>query len=259
MDYVDRLRDRLDRKSGMAEFQRGNVTGEGTATENKLAAGAMDVKRKYMKRGFQSDVIRVLKKAAWYLANSENVVFPVPITESEIKGERAGKHEEMEDYLFAGGPQEGEDDFNFEELELEIEPYSMEAVDEGQISRQRSQFFALIMQAVPAIPQTPYVNWPDLFDDLGQSINIPDARKYINWDMVKQMLGVEFGPGQPRQMPGLDGVPPVMARTLATLAQGQAGGRGYTQKGGQEQAGGLRSGQPADMGGVVQALEAMQV
>lgn len=205
MDYVDRLRQRLDRRSGMSEFARGNVTGDATATENQLAAKAMDVKRKFMQRAFRIGVMRVVETAGWMMFNSKNVVFDVPMAASDFMDQGAGTQGkpsgEMVDAVFLGGPQAGQEDANFFDLELQIVPFTMELVDDAVIKQQTQQAFALILQAAPLIPQMPYVNWPDLFDDLFEAMGQKDGRKYINWEMLEQMLKAQYAAGQPAQDP----------------------------------------------------------
>lgn len=227
MDYVDRLRQRLDRKSGITEFQRGNVTGDATAAENNLAAHAADIRRKFMQRNFRQDVVLTLETAAWFMCNSDNVVFPLALPSSVLDGEDGDQDDvgEMEDALFLGGIQPGQEDFNWHDLEITIEPYSMEMVDQEALQKRIQTAFALVLQAAPIMPQINYVNWKSLLDDLFEAINIKDGRKYINFERLEQMIKMRFEAGQPMGIPGLDGAAPAPSRQLAKRGNGPAGGQ----------------------------------
>lgn len=225
MNYIETLRARLDRKSGTPEFQRGNVTGDATAAENNLAAVATDSRRKFMKSQFGKSAIVPLKTAAWYMAKSNNVAFNVPVPASllaegeEAEGMIGGNTDEMVDGVFLGGPQDGED-FDFNDLEVEIKPYSMELVDEAQIRRDMQNTFALVIQTAPMIPQMPWVNWKSLFDDMFEAINAKDGRKYFDWDMLAQMMQQMAQPGAPLEIAGVDGQPGVNPLSLLVPKQG---------------------------------------
>lgn len=226
LDYIERLRDRLDRKSGTAEFTRGNVTGAATARENSLAAAAIDVRRKFMQRQFRLCVREVLMKVLYILVSSKNVVFHVPVPKGYFDEDQgpmqAGNQTETEDGLFLGGQQEGED-FTFFDLELTIEPMSMELQDEALIREQIQQAFALIIQAAPLMLQFPFINWPAMMDDLFESLNQKDGRKYINFEMLQQMLQQQFAAGQVQQVPGLEGQKVPTPQQLAPGGRGQFG------------------------------------
>lgn len=223
LDYSDRLRARLDRKSGLADFSRGNVTGDATATENRLAAQATDVRRKFMQRNFRLCVVETLTKVLWLMTESKNIVFNVPVPKGFHEGldDQSAGNGEMEDGLFLGGrhEQDGED-FSFFDLELVIEPMSMELQDEALYREQLQQAFALVIQAAPLMMQFPFVNWPAMLDDLFEASNIKDGRKYINFAMVEQMLQMQFQAGQEQQVQGIDGA------QAAPPGQLKAGGKG---------------------------------
>ncbi len=210
MAYADRLRARIDRKTGMPEFIRGNVAGA-TATENTLAQGASDKRSKFMQLRFRRKVKKLLETALWYMTESENVVFPVPITEDQpdnpefAEFSAGGKNEK--DGLFIGGHQPGQD-FNFFDLELEIEPMSMEYVDQSVLQRRADEVFAWLTQSSQLMVQTPWLNWPLLAEKYFESRNIPDGRRFINWAMVQRMIGLQqFEGSEPSAAPGTEGTP----------------------------------------------------
>ena len=113
------------------------------------------------------------------------------------------------DAVFIGGRTAGQEDFIFDDLELNIEPYSMELTDQAVLQRRIKDAFAMLMQSAPAMAQMPFLNWPAILDDYFQSINIADGRKYVNWTALEQAIQTQFQPGPAEQVPGLDGAPKV--------------------------------------------------
>ncbi len=248
LDYVMGLREQVDRQSGLTDIQRGVVTGDATATESKLAAAASSGRVQSMKDKIRDSVIQILENAAYLMFESKNVVFPVSQEKSEkmvfngigTETPFSMEDEDDEDLLFFGGKQDGQDDFSFWDLELEIEPYSMEQVNEAVLQKRMETAFMLVTKAAPMMIQYPFINWPDLFDDYFQQLNISDGRKYVNFEMLMQMLGIKYGPGALSQIPGIDGAPPVDLESLigggggsvdagvptAGVPQGQAMGDG---------------------------------
>lgn len=82
-NYIGFLKDRLDRVTGLSEAARGNVTGQGTATEVADAAAARDARLAYVAKMFNEATVGVLKKAAWFFHNSEFVQMKLGDSASE--------------------------------------------------------------------------------------------------------------------------------------------------------------------------------
>jgi len=217
LDYVAGLREQVDRQSGLTDIQRGVVTGDATATESKLAAAASSGRVQSMKDKIRDSVIQILENVAYLMFESKNIVFPISQEKSEkmvfngigAESPFSMEGEDEEDLLFFGGKQEGQEDFSFWDLELEIEPYSMEQVNEAVLQKRMETAFMLVTKAAPMMMQYPFINWPELFDDYFQQLNISDGRKYVNFEMLMQMLGIKYGPGALSDIPGIDGSPPV--------------------------------------------------
>lgn len=261
LDYVDRLRERLDRKSGITEFMRGNVTGDATARENQLAANAVDVRRKFMRRMFHTDAAKALEVVLWFMLESNNVVFNVPVPKSLFA--QAGEHTddggEMEDGVFMGGRHEGVEAASLEDLELSIEPYSMELVDEDSIKQTMQAAFALVMQVAPLLVQMPWVNWQTLLDDLFEAHGVRDCRKYFNWALIEKLAQMAQELGAVQQIPGLEGVPMPDVAALFGGGMSKGTGAGKGRPGNLRLAGGAQAGAvPAlpGMGGMVSGLKA---
>lgn len=211
LNYVQILSAELQRTSGLTDMMRGQISGA-TATEVNEASAGQDTRVRYMQDRFRESVADVLNAAAWFMFESHSIVFPVPQAQaarSVFEWQKEEDDTDQEDGIFLGGVQPGQEDFTFSDLELEIQPYSMEMVDQVILQRRMQTAFQVLMSAAPMIIQTPYLNWPAILDDYFEALNIPDGRKYIDWRKLEEMMQAQFTPGQPQQIPGLDGTPPV--------------------------------------------------
>lgn len=102
----------------------------------------------------------------------------------------------------------------FEDFELEIEPYSMERVDEALLQRRSMQVFTTVTQILPLIQNFPQVKWEDLIDMIGDPMNMPNlSDRVIGRAWLNQLRAASEGqgmamaggmiPGQPQpQQPG---------------------------------------------------------
>lgn len=237
LSYIDRLRERLDRKSGATEFMRGNLSSDTTATEAQLAATFSDARRKFMSKQFRRHARTMFLTVLETLVEINEVGFPVAVPERDPNGELAnaglfdwsslidiagmgGDSESMADGFFEGGRQPGED-FSFYDLELEIEAMSMEFVEEGVRRQNQDRFFTWLLSVSVQMMQNPTLRWGDIVDAYGEALNIPDARRYINWPFVAAVLQQQDLAmyQQPRAAPGTEGRP-------AAAVMPQAGGSG---------------------------------
>tara|TARA_R100000458_G_scaffold52515_1_gene54074 strand:+ start:1155 stop:2999 length:1845 start_codon:yes stop_codon:yes gene_type:complete len=183
MSYIEAARDRLDRNSGIQEAQRGNVEGHGTATEVQIAEQAATIRLAFQKQQFQDAVERALRTVAWYLYYDDRIVFPL--------GQDAANELGMTDPWLVGGSHEEDSGATFDDLELEIEPYSMERTTEGQQQRRAMEVLELITNISPMIPQAPYINWAELFTMLGDAMNVPKLEQLIDVDFAMELGGMQ--------------------------------------------------------------------
>ena len=196
LSYLQVARDRLDRNSGITDAQRGNIEGRGTATEVTVAAEASTIRMAFMKRAFSDAVQHVLKTVAWFMYHDDRVVMPL--------GAEAGQEMGVEEPWLVGGDHDPEGNSSFDDLELEIDPYSMERTTEGSHQRRTMEMYNLLLQSAPMIPQMPFLNWKEIFSRLGDALNQPDLAALVDVDMamsMAQMEGVEpqaERQGQPR-------------------------------------------------------------
>ena len=189
LSYIELAKERLDRNSGIHDAQRGSVTGRGTATEVSVAAESSQLRVAFLKQQFSDAITSVLKTVSWYMYHDDRVVFPLGGEAEEAMG--------VKDPWLVGGDYDPESGASFDDLELEIEPYSMERTSEGVLQKKTMELMGLITQFAPAMPQMPWVNWGELIKRLGEGLNIPDADKLIDVEMAYAMAGAE-APEQPQ-------------------------------------------------------------
>lgn len=166
--YIELLKQHLDEIGGLTQTVRGNITGS-TAAEAELASSSADTRTRYNKSRFREGVKQVLKAVGHFFIFNDQVTFTVMATDP-MTGERAPAQ-------FVGGMQEGQDPGAYQRLNLDIEPYSMEMVDQGILQRRIAGMSEFLGQFGPIMPQTPWVKWGNLVDDLGQANNMKDAGK----------------------------------------------------------------------------------
>jgi len=74
-EYYQFLRERIQRRSGMSDAARGEVTGDGSATEYADAAAQRDSRVELIRRVFTEHTRRVIWRAGWGLYHSEMARF----------------------------------------------------------------------------------------------------------------------------------------------------------------------------------------
>lgn len=228
MDYTMSLRDRLDRNSGITDAQRGNIDPQATATQSNIAAQASTIRLDYLKKRMAVHTHNVLETVAWYMFHSHNVVIPL--------GPDAGKELGMQQPVFHGGVQEeyGEQpDQDLSDMELVIEPYSMERVDEHLLRQNVTDAIAIVTEIAQQMPQMPWLNWELLLEQLARVNNFRWIEQVINADMFKQFMqqqGQQQQQVQGAQMQMMQEqhqakIAEMMARAQELLAKARAAGQ----------------------------------
>lgn len=185
------LMDRLQRISAMDEAQQGNVTGMGTATEHSIANEAAATRLGYLRQQFSSGMSGVLMKAAWWLYHDSQVIFPL--------GEEAADDFEMMDPWFHGGMDD--EDASFDDLELEIEAYSMQRTDQESLAARTQAGLTWIIETAMMRPQTPWVDWEKIDDLAAQVYDLPDLAGLV--DNEAALMAGQFQDGGQEQQPRL--------------------------------------------------------
>jgi hypothetical protein len=229
MDYIQFLRDRLDRISGITDAVSGNITGA-TAEEIHTAQANRNVRIRKAQSRFRSCVVDALRVVLFHLWHNPRVVFPVQITDEKTGQAFVGE--------FRGGPGPDGDPLSYEALRVEIEPYSMEAVDQAVLQMRMEKAVVQVMGSAQNMVMQPWIRWRQLVDDQFEVLNIKGGGgRYINWDMltmaqqmsnpmlfglVPPMLGAPVGGGGGMGgPPGGGGGGPVEAPTDAVMSRNQ--------------------------------------
>lgn len=211
MVYRNFARDLLDRTTGMSDAARGNVTGDATASENIIADNANGARTSVVKRQFQSGMREVVEKFGWFCDHDERT----EITHSNGDVYLGGNGEALAKKLRKRFPGvEISDNWgqtqrvSFESRDIRIEPGSMERVDQGQMQRNATQAYQLIVGAVPVMAQFPdAVDWKGLFSDVGKAFNNPHMAQRVNAKAANANAVdmVQLGAGDAQAQPGQGG------------------------------------------------------
>ena len=242
-EYMAFLDNDWETLTGLSQVRQGNVDADATATAVVEASSAADRRVKYIQSRFRACTRELLTRVAWLMWNSDMVEFPVPI-DDPMTGETVQGY-------FRGGVQEG-DDASFDDLELDIEPYTMEHVDQNALRARMTEVFNLVTAVVDRILANPLasaaIGWEDLINDTMETLNIKKGgRRYIKWPMVRVLVqmqvgaimgGMGLGLGQPMGGAGGVGVGP--------------GNQSTAMGGGARMGGGSSSGMSRPGGGVAQ-------
>ena len=180
--WIATCRERADRALGMDEALRGAVSGAGTATEHTIASEAANTRIAYIKQAFTDSVTALLEKVAFYMYHDDRIVFPLG---DEVARE-LGLPPDAAPY-FEGGGHDPNGGYGFEDLELEIEPYSMERSSEGMVQKRAMEMHSLILNTLPAMQQFPDYPWLDHFQKIGNAMNSPDLPELVRPELLQRL------------------------------------------------------------------------
>ena len=176
VQYQNLLTDKLDRQSGINDAQRGNLSGNATATEVAVAESGATVRLAHIQRQFAEAVKDSLHTVMWYFFNDNTIVLPL------------GRDAMMElgevDPVFTGGDVDGD----YDDLMLTIDPFSMERTSEVVLQRRAIEVVTLIGQIAPLFAQAPWVDWPSVMGMLGQTMNIPSLGSIIDLEKAGEAM-----------------------------------------------------------------------
>ena len=184
VEQMKQALDRMDRNSGISDPARGNVGSRSTATEIAVADEASKGSMSFVQQEFTDATVQMLKTRAWFLYHDDRVNFPL--------GEDAAMDFEMGEPWFQGGGAGRETEFAFDDLELEIEPFSMERMNEALARAGYREQMELALQAAPLIPVTPFYDWQKLFEKGGEINNDPYFSEFFLPEIAR-MVGMNGG------------------------------------------------------------------
>lgn len=175
LEYINFASSKLEELSGVSDFMRGDVTGKGTATEVAEAAQWADLRVKTIQNQFKWHVSRTLKRFCDLMEESDQIAFPCTL-DDPATGQKmpATFYGGQMDQVFWPSPWK-------RSSQVEIEPYSMEYVNQVVLRAQLTEAFDRILAYTQAAMSMPALRVMNMVNDLFQSMNIPEAAaKYID-------------------------------------------------------------------------------
>jgi len=157
---------------------------------------------------------------AWYCFHDDQIIF--------MLGEDA-EQEFGQDPLFHGGNPAAGSGLSFDDLETEIEPYSMERTTEGLQQKRAAELFNMVAQVAQLAPMTPWVNWKQMLDVLGDAFNMPDLGDIFDVDAAIEQQPTQQEASKPKttRQSGVAGA----MRSLQQQGIGGGGRRGQPASG----------------------------
>lgn len=202
-EYIDRLRDRRDRSTGLSESDRGGSTSTKTATEVADRAEQRNSRISLLQRTFADCTEKVLQAAAWYMWNTETMVFPLgedaalkinprpqslpPVEDAEkiaydhgmdvahVKKQLQWNPEEN----FAGGETLHGGIIPFEEMLIKINPRSMQRTNRPLEQAANESMASWMMAAMQGVPGAPDIDWVGMANQYGDSLGQKDFGRFI--------------------------------------------------------------------------------
>jgi hypothetical protein len=184
---VETAKERLDRALGMSDAMRGNIAGSASATEVAVAESASTMRIAHLKRAFQDAMDLMLRNVAWYMFHDNRIVLPVGGEDTAAMG--------LSDPVFQGGLKVGA----WEDMQIDVDAYSMERTSEMLASRRAVETFQVVTQAAQAMPMMPWVKWKDLLGFLGDAQNVPQMAEFVDEGQLRQMRQAMQAPQNPAQ------------------------------------------------------------
>ena len=225
---VQMERERLDRNSGIFEAQRGSVTGAATASENVIANEASSARFALLQQQADAGVLDLCNVLAWYLYHDERVIFPLGDETAEAIEEEVGEAPGPESALwFKGGTFNEPSDYTYEDLELDMEPYSLGRTSEVVQAQRMGQLVNVATVIAPALVQNPHLDAELLMSSLADSTNNDDLRKLIDYRALAEMrtlfLQSQVEPAQGEA----EGTKPKLSSDIGPKVQPKPSGRQF--------------------------------
>ena len=180
-NWIATCRNRADRVLGMDEALRGAASGQGTATEHSIASEAANTRIAFIKQSFTDATIELLRRVAFYMYHDDNIVFPLGMDALKELGLPPDA-----EVMFQGGGH-GDSDYTFDDLELEIEPYSMERASEGLAQKRALEMHSMLLNSLQLMQVFPDYPWKDHFAKIGNAMNAPDMVELVNDKLLARL------------------------------------------------------------------------
>lgn len=233
--YLQLARERYDRTRGSSETNRGQAPRDTTATASALAQQAADIGTDYQKLRFTQFVRRDLEGVLVYFWKEKDIrvslgpdaaqELGIPtlaeLVEQGVPLDQIMALDEQDMVMTPGSRlyyAGGEDEVEWGDLALEIEPMSMEHSSEGLSQRRALEMFQIVMQVAQAAPAMPHVRWEEVLDKLGDAMNVPELGTLLDLRSLPPMP-----PAQPQGGFPAPGAPVKIAPPPSDRGTGPAG------------------------------------
>lgn len=200
-------KDRAERMLGMSDAEKGMVTGDATATENAIAAGSSQTRGAWQAKKFWDACERNLYSALWFIVNGDNVVIEMgeeaerdlgeaPVYLGKVTPESWPRQRKMLKSRYpnldlpAEPPITEDMGKGVDDLEISIQVGSMARKDEQREKAEAMDFMATVTQLATVMPNTPWVRWERLLDDVGESLGKPYFSECFDFELLQGAQGV---------------------------------------------------------------------
>jgi len=184
----------LKRGSGLSDAELGNTGGGASATADAIAARGSAARLSFLEQKVYDAVQRDLKTVAYFAWREESVVQPLG---QEFQRELVNMGVPAELAYAIPLEWKGGEKGSFDDLEIEIEPYSMRRTDEGSEQAKTLQFFQLMTNVAQLIPSTPWMDWNKMLNMLGERFYMPELGETVDLDLAAQVGAMMMQQQQP--------------------------------------------------------------
>jgi len=184
----ERARQSLDRNTGLPDAMRGNVQGGATATEVQAAMQGGGVRVSHHLDKFRAFLARNLRTVAWYL-EFDNTIKPFALGADAAAAMLDEFGQPMEEVWFAPGLGEGQRFDDFDDLDYEIELYSMERTSEQQQMALAQELDFLVLQLGPMMsdPRMQHVRFEEYLALRGELRGIENYGRLFDMEVARKL------------------------------------------------------------------------
>jgi hypothetical protein len=225
---------------GIDTSGRGSADPNATATAVSVAANATASKLSYLVGRWDGFVRECLERMAWEIAHDDRIAIRLdepgrekylrsqlePLTQmtdlTAADVEQIVSDQKRHPMFFQGGDFSGDEGFDWNRLDIRIQPRSME----GAQGEQQAQRIIVWAQQLAFLGQQmvtqPHIRWVDIIRDLGRAYGMSDADAVADIDIAQQLAQIQIAQGMGDVNLGSEVDP---QGSGATLREGRGGAR----------------------------------
>ncbi len=180
INYKEMAQNNLDRVSGIDDATRGNLDPKVTATATNRAAQGDSIRTGTMVRFTMQSTKHVLANVAWYMYHSQFFTHTLSPEAAKKTGATVFSGGELDHEQSAG--------LRYEDLAIDVEPYSMERVDPVMMMQKLTQIIPIALQIAQAQASMPYLNAQPLWDNLARFNNLRWLKTMVDPQIMARFL-----------------------------------------------------------------------